>query len=143
MVVVQPSEIPASADALRWLRAVAPFESTGRLAIAAVGYKAGVKRWPGDALVWTALGNVRYLQQDLAGAEKAYGQALALAPEHWPARNNLVNTLMARGCVGRAWKWTDAVGNPPAEFSATWNRTLEELAGVAESRCESLGEFAR
>jgi tetratricopeptide (TPR) repeat protein len=135
MVVVPASEPPDSADALGWLRAVAPFESTGNLDIAAEGYVAGVKRWPQDPLVWTALGNVRYLQQDLSSAEKAYVQALALSPGHWTARNNLVRTLIARGCPELARRWIPDAGAPPVGFAATWNSTLDDLAAADESRC--------
>ncbi|MCC5887059.1 MAG: PA2778 family cysteine peptidase [Gammaproteobacteria bacterium] len=131
-VAASPSEPPAGADALGWLRAVAPFESTGDLAIAAEGYAAGVKRWPEDPLVWTALGNVKYLQQDFAAAEQAYAEALARNPDHWPARNNLVWAQMARGCVDAARGWIDGAGPPPEDFAATWKRTLEELASAGE-----------
>jgi len=138
MVAVPASEPPASAEALGWLQAVAPFESTGRVATAAEGYTAGVKRWPKDPLVWTALGNVSYLQQDFAAAERAYGQALSLSPGHWPARNNLLQTFMARGCPGLAMPFLGHDGEPPADFSATWNRTLEGLAAMDESQCQAV-----
>jgi hypothetical protein len=74
MVAANPGEPPASADVLGWLRAVAPFESTGNLELAAEGYMAAVTRWPEEAMAWTALGNVRYRQRDLAAAEAAYLQ---------------------------------------------------------------------
>ena len=138
MVVVPASEPPAAADALGWLQAVAPFESTGHLDVAAEGYEAGVRRWPEEALVWTALGNVRYLQQDFAGAEEAYGQAMALSSRNWTARNNLVRTFMAQGCPGLAGPWIGDAGSPPEGFASTWNRTLEELAALHQGDCEVL-----
>ncbi len=138
MVAVSPSEPPATANALGWLRAVAPFESTGDLATAAEGYEAGAKRWPEDPLVWTALGNVHYLKKDFANAEQAYGEALALAPDHWPARNNLVRTLIAGGCLGLAQQWAEGGDSPPADFLATWKRTREALAGASDGACEAM-----
>lgn len=137
MVAVAASEPPASAEALGWLQAVAPFESTGRLAMAAEGYAAGVQRWPEDPLVWTGLGNVAYLQQDFTTATRAYGRALSLSSGHWPARNNLLQTFMARGCPGLAVPFLEYVGQPPADFSATWNRTLEELAAMDDDQCQA------
>jgi len=127
MVAAATSEPPAGGSALGWLQAVAPFESTGNLAAAAEGYQAGVQRWPDDPLVWTALGNVRYLQQDFSAAEQAYVQALHFEPGHWPARNNLIRTFIAQGCGGRVAPWLENAGDPPAGFSAAWDRTLEEL----------------
>lgn len=102
MVAVKPDEPPASADMLGWLRAVAPFEATGKLDLAAEGYMAAVDRWPEEAMAWTALGNVRYLQRDLAAAEAAYRHALALAPEFATACNNLAQTLKERAAAGES-----------------------------------------
>ncbi|MFU8821989.1 MAG: PA2778 family cysteine peptidase [Gammaproteobacteria bacterium] len=100
MVAVQAGEPPASADVLGWLRAVAPFESTGKLDLAAEGYMAAVARWPEEAMAWTALGNVRYLQRDLAAAEAAYLKALELSPGFRTACNNLAETLKELAAAG-------------------------------------------
>jgi hypothetical protein len=91
MIAAKPGEPPASADVLGWLRAVGPFESTGKLDLAAEGYMAAVTRWPEEAMAWTALGNVRYLQRDLAAAEASYLRALELSPGFWTACNNLAH----------------------------------------------------
>jgi tetratricopeptide (TPR) repeat protein len=85
---------------LGWLRAVAPFESTGKLELAAEGYLAAVARWPDEAMAWTALGNVRYLQRDLAAAEAAYLHALELSPGFRTACNNLAQTLKELAAAG-------------------------------------------
>jgi tetratricopeptide (TPR) repeat protein len=138
MVVVSASDPPVGADVLGWLRAIAPFESIGNLEMAAEGYEAGVARWPEEALAWTALGNVRYLQRELADAEAAYQRALALSPELWPARNNLVRTMIARGCPELAQPWVAGAGVPPVEFAPIWNRTLRDLAGTAEESCRDM-----
>jgi hypothetical protein len=100
MVAVDPGEPPASADVLGWLRAVAPFESTGKLDLAAEGYLAAVMRWPEEAMAWTALGNVRYLQRDLAAAEAAYLHALELSPGFQVACNNLAQTRSELAAAG-------------------------------------------
>ena len=101
MVAVQAGEPPASADVLGWLRAVAPFESMGHLDLAAEGYLAAVARWPEEAIAWTALGNVRYLQRDLLAAEAAYLHALELSPGFRTACNNLVQTLTELAAAGQ------------------------------------------
>jgi hypothetical protein len=112
LVAVKASEPPASADVLGWLRAVAPFESTGHLDLAAEGYIAATKRWPEEAMAWTALGNVRYLQRDLAAAESAYQRALELAPGFGPACNNLAQTLTELVAAGeRTCDAVDACAN--------------------------------
>ena len=100
MVAVKPGEPPVSADLLGWLRAVAPFESTGNLELAAEGYLAAVARWPEEAMAWTALGNVHYLQRDLAAAAAAYRHALELSPGLQAACNNLAQTLSELTAAG-------------------------------------------
>lgn len=100
MVAVKPGEPPAGADLLGWLQAVAPFESTGKLDLAAEGYLAAVARWPEEAMAWTALGNARYLQRDLAAAEAAYLQALELAPGFRTACINLAQTRSELAAAG-------------------------------------------
>ena len=112
LVAVAASEPPASADVLGWLRAVAPFESTGHLDLAAEGYMAAVERWPDEAMAWTALGNVRYLRRDLAAAESAYQRALELSPGFGPACNNLAQTLTELVAAGeRTCDAVDACAN--------------------------------
>lgn len=110
MVAVEAGEPPASADVLGWLRAVAPFESTGKLELAAEGYSAAVARWPEEAMAWTALGNARYLQRDLAAAEAAYLHALELSPGFRVACNNLAQT---RKELGTAVEGVAVGGCPP------------------------------
>lgn len=100
MVAVKAGEPPAGADVLSWLRAVAPFESTGNLDLAAEGYLAAVARWPEEAMAWTALGNVRYLQRDLVAAESAYLHALGLSPGFRTACNNLAQTREELAAAG-------------------------------------------
>lgn len=130
MVAVPAHAPPASAQVLGWLQAVAPFESTGKLELAVEGYEAAVARWPDAAVAWTALGNARYLQQAFAAAAVAYERALALAPELWIARNNLVQTLIAQARPEEAQAWISDAGAPPPEMEETWHRTLQALAAI-------------
>ncbi|MFU8814588.1 MAG: PA2778 family cysteine peptidase [Pseudomonadales bacterium] len=135
MVAAPPGEPPVSADATGWLRAVAPFESTGNLELAAEGYQAAVARWPEEPLAWAALGNVRYLQGDLLAAEQAYSRALGISAGLWTVRNNLVRTLVDRGCPGLAQPWVNGAGSPPAALASVWQRTLDDLAAAGVGVC--------
>lgn len=93
-------------------------------------------------MAWTALGNVRYLQQQFTAARIAYERALALSPELWTARNNLVQTLIAQGCPDQAQDWISGIGLPPIEMESVWARTLEELAAAGTGPCRS-SEYVR
>jgi tetratricopeptide (TPR) repeat protein len=134
MVVASPAEPPVTANALDWLRAAAPFESTGDLDIAARAYEAAVRRWPEQASAWTALGNVRYHEQRLADAAAAYREALARSTGHWTARNNLIRTLIDLGCPQRAAAWIDGAA-PPDEMADVWASTLADLAEAGDGAC--------
>lgn len=113
MIAVEAGDPPAGADVLGWLRAVAPFESTGDLELAAEGYMAAVARWPEEAMAWTALGNVRYLQGDLFAAEAAYLHALELSPGFRTACNNLAQTLTELAAAGeRSCDGANACADP-------------------------------
>lgn len=113
MVAARPGEPPAGDDVLGWLRAVAPFESTGDLDLGAAGYVAAVARWPGEPLAWTALGNIRYLQRDLLAAVAAYRHALQLSPGFQTACSNLAQAVAELIAAGSpACKDPDACGNP-------------------------------
>jgi len=135
MVAVPANAPPAGADAIRWLQAVAPFESTGKLDMAIAGYEAAVAHWPDSGMAWTALGNVLYLQQAFAAAAAAYERALALSSEFWVARNNLVQTLIAQGCPELAQAWTSELDAPPTDMASTWRQTLQALAETPPGSC--------
>lgn len=102
LVAAAPDLVPAFATEQEWLAAAAPFESLGRTAIAERAYRAAVARWPGSVLGWQGLANARYAEKDLEGAEDALRHAVALDPASVPARNNLANVLLERGCVAQA-----------------------------------------
>lgn len=97
LVVADVDTPPASAGVDGWLRAAAPLESLGQMALAERAYEAAVQRWPDAALAWTALGNARAATGALRPALDAYRRALAL--EDKPLlRNNYAWTLAAAGC---------------------------------------------
>jgi tetratricopeptide (TPR) repeat protein len=101
-VAVVPDAVPEYATEADWLAAAAPFESLGRSGIAERAFRAAVARWPGSVLAWQGLANAHYAAKDLAGAEDALRHAVSLDPTSVPARNNLANVLLERGCVAQA-----------------------------------------
>jgi tetratricopeptide (TPR) repeat protein len=98
MVVLRPGELPVSGDAHGYLAAVAGVESAGEITVAAASYLAATERWPAEPLAWLALGNASYYRGDLAGAARAYRQAVALAPDDPASLNNLAQALAELGC---------------------------------------------
>ena len=97
-VAVEPGELPATATAGAYVRALAGAEPLLDAAAAERSYRAALERWPSDELVLFAAAGQRLRAGDLAGATALYRQLLAAAPQHAAARNNLANALAARGC---------------------------------------------
>lgn len=101
-VVLTPGEIPSTADADSYVRAVAALEAVEDFQSAASAYRAATGRWPGHALAWLGLGNALYAQGELDAAEDAYATLLAAEPYHVAALNNLAHVQAGRGCYGAA-----------------------------------------
>lgn len=118
VVMTPPDAIPAFARAAEWIAAAAPFESLGRMEIAARAYEAAVARWSDSALSWQALANVRYAQNRRLEAESALRRAVELEPGAVAARNNLANLLLERGCVSAARRELDAITEIPPAVAA-------------------------
>jgi tetratricopeptide (TPR) repeat protein len=97
IAVVQPGNLPASAERTRYLEAAAGLEATRRLDAAARAYEAALRRWPDDTTAWLGIGNVKYTSGDLAAAAAAYREVLRIDATHAVARNNLAQTLLDQG----------------------------------------------
>lgn len=138
VVVVQPGQLPASADARRWIAATAPFETLGQFETAATAYDAAAGRWPDQPLVWQAQANLNYRRQDLSGAETALRRALALSPDA-ATRNNLAQVLLEQGCRAGARAALDAIGEPPSALAAAVADTRKAIGAAPDQdgRCNS------
>jgi tetratricopeptide (TPR) repeat protein len=110
LAVVAPDAPPARAQPQAWLRAASAFEELGQAPLAAQAYRAAVERWPAEPLAWQVLANERHARGDLAGAEAALREALALQPAA-ATLNNLAQVLLERGCArGARAALDDAAG---------------------------------
>lgn len=97
MVVMRPDNVPASADALSYLKAISAFENKGQLNIALLAYQAAVNQWPNELIAIMGLGNVYYQMGQLENAKTAYQQAIAIDADYAPAHNNLAQVLLDMG----------------------------------------------
>jgi hypothetical protein len=97
VVVMAPSRLPGSASETRYLLAVAGLEQAGRPREAELAYAAALERWPSSLGAWIGLGNSRYAQGDLAGAELAFREATLRHPSSAAAFHNLAEVLAELG----------------------------------------------
>ena len=128
LAVLPSAELPATADELGYLRAVAGLEATGDAAAAAHAYAAATQRWPASIVAWFGLGNSAYAQGQHAAAVLAYRRALSIAPAHGPALNNLAHVLARQGELAEAEHYARAALAADAE-NETYAATLREIRG--------------
>lgn len=103
--------------------------------------EAALRRHPQLAPAWVVLGNARRLQDDLAGAEAAYRQAVQILPGYRDARYNLALVLLQRLSYCEAERWVrPLVEANPADAEA-W--TVLGGALHAQARIEEALEAFR
>jgi len=138
-VVVQPADIPAPAEPLRWLETVRELEPRHPEA-AAAGYRAATERWPDSREAWMTRANAAYARNDMETARDGFTRAVEIAPEKAPGWNNLAYPLAALGCdtAARAAARCAAALASPDEPGV--QDTLHEIRSMtatdAPQRCE-------
>ena len=104
MVVLEPGELPAAADRVRYFKSVAALEDAGRVEEAAAAWQAGLDKWPSDNVALFGLANSRLAMRDYQAAERAYRDLLERTPDLLAARNNLALALAEQGNYDAAMK---------------------------------------
>ena len=97
LAVLNPDELPSSANMGSVEHAAVALERVGRRNEAAIAYSTILQRWPESYAALMGLGNVRYEDGDLPGAESAFRQAISAQPARAEAWNNLAYVLAALG----------------------------------------------
>lgn len=149
MVVLNPGEIPARADPLRYAHAVAQFETIAGPIAAKPAWQAGLERWPANPTAYLALGNMSYDQGDLAAASHHYQLGLQATPQDPALSNNLASVLGEMGCARVAEQLLlTAVQKLPSDsdWQAVLATTLSELAeqdGADRPGCRSQEQVQR
>lgn len=97
MVAAAPDQIPATVDADSFVRVVHGVEKL-HPNIAITAYQHGVERWQGNALLWLALGNALYNQQQYLDSVRTYRKALQIHPDNELLWNNYAYALRSVEC---------------------------------------------
>ena len=129
---LEPGEIPAHAEASRYVEAAAGLEAASVRRAAAAAYDAAIVRWPDEANAWLGRGNIAYADGDRNGAADAYLRAILLAPADAAARNNLAQLLADAGCADEARRQAEraarlAQGSALATAVAETRATIESM----------------
>jgi len=127
LLVLPPEMLPANAEELTWLEAVAGLEQVGRWADAATGYATALGRWPQSYAAWMGLGNCRYQLHELAGAAESFTAATRLQPDNGLAYNNLANVLLQQGRNQEALAAAQRAVNLGGPSIESFRETLREI----------------
>jgi hypothetical protein len=130
-VVVEPGQLPTTAAAGSFVRALAAAEPLLGPDAAQRGYAAALERWPTDELVVLATAGERHAAGDLTSATALYRRLLADAPGHAVARNNLANVLAERGCHRTALDEARAALAATAPDDA-WSEAVRDTVATIE-----------
>jgi hypothetical protein len=139
-VAVEPGQLPATAAAGAFVRALAAAEPLLGFAAAERGYTAALDRWPSDELVVLATAGERHASGDLLSATALYRQLLAGAPDHAVARNNLANVLAQRGCHRSALDEARAALAATAPNDAWYDAVRDTVATIERQAATNLAE---
>lgn len=126
-VFLPPPELPATARAQPYVRAVAGLEKAGKWRAARDGYRAALRRWPHDLGAGMGLGNALYALGDRRGAAEAFEAVIRRHPDAAEAYNNLAHVLAEMGdlqAAARAARRAVALGG---RHGPVYARTLEGI----------------
>lgn len=138
-VAVEPGQIPASATADGYMRALVGSARQLDAAGVETAYAAALERWPDDPLVLFLTASWQQSSRRLVSAERLYRRLLALEPEHAAARNNLANLLLDLGCRDDALREAHAAlalqSTEDAFFDAIAGTVRDIEAAPASTSC--------
>lgn len=128
--VSTPAQLPATATAQGWARAVAPLERNDPRA-AAVAWQTALQRWPDDRSALLGTGNVAYALGQRERAAQAFERATSVHPDFADAWNNLAQVRLELGRLPAAQAAAEravALGGPRlATYEALRQQIAERL----------------
>ena len=126
VVVLPPDQLPATADAGRYVESIVPLETLGDFTAAHTAYATALSRWPDDELALFGAANTSHRLGQLEAARHDYQRLLTLAPDNPFVLNNLAEVLLDRGCPALAER-----------YAASATATGELAAAIADTRAKA------
>lgn len=127
LVVLPPGTLPATADRLKYAKAVWGLERLGHLRSAEQAYAAGLQHWPDSLSLALALGNVLYAQNRKPEAARVFSEAVRRHPDSGAALNNLAQTLSDLGHPHEALAAARRAVARGGNEVALYEQTLQEI----------------
>lgn len=127
VVLLPPSQLPATATPEKFLHAAYDLEETGMINEAITAYETAITRWPDDIPILFALGNAYYNLHKISKAEQVYRYILLIDPKYPYALNNLADLLCRTNRSDEALKLLKHVVSDDAKTEALIKATREEI----------------
>jgi len=127
LYVLNPEDIPESAEPVRYVETVSAFEKMGRYDIALTAYKAAFEKWQNNLFVMLGLSNTYYALNDLENAESVLEKAVELHPESGEALNNYAYVLYKNGKKDKAIIYAEKALETSGGDPAVYQSTLDEI----------------
>lgn len=132
LVILPPDRLPFTAEEIPYVQAVAPLERLARWPDTAQAYATALTRWPKSLAARMGLGNSRYAQGDLRGAEEAFRRATQEHPDAGAAFNNLAQVLADQDRLPEA----QAAAQRAVELGGPQRKTFRETLKQIEAKIE-------
>ena len=97
-VLLRPTQLPATAEPLPYLKAAADLEQTGRLEAAEQAYRTALGQWPNEPTARFGLGNVKWAKGEREEAIGEFRSLLKAHPSFAPGWNNAIEAFDQMGC---------------------------------------------
>jgi len=127
VVLLPPSELPASASPQKYLRAAYDLEKTGMVDEAIIAYKSALSRWEQDIPILFALGNAYYSTNQISNAEERYREILLIDKTHPLTLNNLADLLCRTNRAEEALKVLDGAVTTDTKIKSIIDATRQEI----------------
>jgi tetratricopeptide (TPR) repeat protein len=131
VVVLLPNQLPATADAKRFLDAASELEQVGELEASNIAYQTAMTRWPSGDAAWFGAANTFYALGQFEQALGLYSAYLERQPSAAAGWNNMAYTLMQLQCRSESLQAIHCALQLEPE-DPTWLDSLRELSIQAE-----------
>jgi len=134
MVVLAADRVPASADALSYIKTVSYFEKLGKADVALQAYESAATQWPDEIVTSMALGNAYYQLQRMTEARIMYERALEIDTDYGPARNNLAQVLLETGFLEDAHYHAQLAVKSGGAHAGQFQQTLRQIENARQAK---------
>lgn len=127
VVVLEPGQVPASAEPNEYFMTVAALERSGDPAEVSKAWVSGLNAWPEHRNLMMGYANFLYRQGHTNMAAAWFAQLIDSHPEYAPAYNNLGQVLYEQGYKDEGVAYVDKAMALGGDFVEDYRSTLQDM----------------